>query len=68
MENPEKLRKSLVNSDFELEKKGKLGCLLGKPRNPKKRIQITFLITFYAFLRAFNLFLIFTNKNYAKIT
>ena len=57
-ETPGKARKSLVNSDFELEKsvkKGKLWCLLGKPR--KKRIQTALLITFYDFLRTFfNLF------------
>ena len=36
--------------------------------SPLKSIKTTVLITFYAFLRTFNIFLLFTNKKYAKIT
>ena len=56
-ENPGKPWKSLINSDFELEKSGKkrkLWCLLGKSRN--QYIQTALLITCYAFLRTLNLF------------
>ena len=48
--------------------KFRIWCFIGKPRNLKKRTEKTILITFYAFLRVFNLFLLLTNKNYAKIT
>ena len=36
---------------------------LRKTMEPEKRIQITILKSFYAFLIAFNLFLLLTNKN-----
>ena len=38
------------------------------PKPKKKRIKIAILITSYDLLRAYNLFLLLTNKNYAKIT